>query len=205
MKTKIIQITSGRGPVECCRVVKEVLDIMLESCQQLKFDIKMINEIQGPRKGTLFSAAFLISRATIDAFIAEWKGTIQWISYSPYRKNHQRKNWFIGIEVYDLEHFPEWKEQDIQFQTQRASGAGGQHINTTESSVRAIHIPTGLSVVCADQRSQHQNKKQAVERLKQRYLECQLEQAMKAQQQQWNQHNALERGNPIKAFERKLL
>ena len=82
----------------------------------------------------------------------------------------------------------------------RSSGPGGQNVNKVNSAVRAIHTPTGLNVVAMDSRSQHQNKKLAIERLQTKIQEAQLEQLKQSLYDQWENHLQVERGNPVKLF-----
>ncbi|HEY4785594.1 MAG TPA: peptide chain release factor-like protein, partial [Bacteroidales bacterium] len=93
-----------------------------------------------------------------------------------------------------------WNEDDISFQTLRSSGPGGQHVNKTESAVRAIHIPSGIQVTASDSRSQLQNKKLALERLREKIAQWQMNEVLKKEQTQWHQHNILKRGNPIRVY-----
>ena len=75
----------------------------------------------------------------------------------------KRKIWFAGVNIIDslsLEY--EIKQSDVKYETMRAGGPGGQHVNTTDSAVRAIHIPTGIRTVARDERSQHANKELAL-------------------------------------------
>ncbi len=95
----------------------------------------------------------------------------------------------------------QWSERDFTFQTMRSSGPGGQHVNKTESAVRATHTPSGMSVVVSDSRSQWQNKKLAIERLKQKLCQWELEQLTQQKAEGWNEHWNLERGNPIRVYE----
>lgn len=95
-------------------------------------------------------------------------------------------------------------EKEFSYQTLRASGPGGQHVNKTESAVRATHVPSGLSVTASDERSQWQNKKLATERLLIKLSAWQVEQTMQMAQANWNNHNQLQRGNPVKVIESTL-
>lgn len=166
MEEKIIHITSGKGPEECERAVFLVLEKMIKQAQKLKLEFEMIELINGKYENTYLSATFKIKGEAFKKFCLEWQGTIQWVSQSPYRKFHKRKNWFVGVLVNDLPKINSWDEKDFSFQTLRASGPGGQNVNKVETAVRVIHIPTSLSVTSSNERSQLQNKKTAIERLK---------------------------------------
>lgn len=200
METKIIQITSGKGPAECCLAVALALKEMIREAKASGLKHEVIDRFPGQENGTLASAALKLEGKSVAAFAESWDGVLQWIAQSPYRKFHKRKNWFIGISVYDQSLLPEWKEQDIAFQTMRSSGPGGQNVNKVESAVRALHVPSGVQVVVSDSRSQLQNKKLAIERLKEAVTRWQMNVLQKAQQEQWQNHNELERGNPVRVY-----
>lgn len=136
MKTKTIQITSGRGPVECCWVVAQVLKYLIEDIKKAKIKYTLLQREQGTENGTLQSATIQLQGKELDLFLKDWLGTIQWIGKSSFRKFHKRKNWFIG--VYEIEATEETllKENEIKFQAIRSSGAGGQHVNKVSSAVR---------------------------------------------------------------------
>lgn len=117
---------------------------------------------------------------------------------------HKRKNWFVGIAVFDVQQLFQWKDSDVYFETCRASGPGGQHVNKVESAVRGIHKPTCIQVLAMDSRSQLQNKKLCLERLKAKVMAAQTEALVEQQQEQWQEHNELERGNPVKTIRESL-
>lgn len=200
METKIIQITSGKGPAECCLAVALALREMLKEAKAQGLKHEVIDRFPGQENGTLASASLKIDGKGAVAFSESWEGVLQWIAQSPYRKFHKRKNWFIGISVYDTSLLPEWKEKDIVFQTMRSSGPGGQNVNKVESAVRALHVPSGVQVAVSDSRSQLQNKKLAIERLKEAFTLWQIAVLQKTQQEQWQNHNGLERGNPARVY-----
>ncbi|MCE8619311.1 peptide chain release factor H [Bacteroides fragilis] len=204
MEKTYLQITSGRGPVECCRVVALVLERILKQAQTRKLKVEIVEKEAGPANRTLLSAVIALEGAGCDTLVEEWEGTVLWIARSPYRIHHRRKNWFVGVQTFLLSESREATENEIRYETLRASGPGGQHVNKTESAVRAVHIPSGISVVASDQRSQWQNKKLVTERLQVKLTAWNVEQAMIQAQANWSNHNSLQRGNPVKVIQEEL-
>ena len=204
MEKTYLQITSGRGPVECCRVVALVLERILKQAQTRKLKVEIVEKEAGPANRTLLSAVIALEGAGCHTLVEEWEGTVLWIARSPYRIHHRRKNWFVGVQTFLLSESREATENEIRYETLRASGPGGQHVNKTESAVRAVHIPSGISVVASDQRSQWQNKKLATERLLVKLTAWNVEQAMIQAQANWSNHNSLQRGNPVKVIQEEL-
>lgn len=205
MSNKIyLQITSGRGPAECCRVVALVLEKILKQAKDLKIKTEVLEREEGEMNRTLFSAIVSLEGSKVDEIVDEWEGTIQWIAQSPYRIYHKRKNWFVGVNSFTPTELNEIDTKYITYQTLRSSGPGGQHVNKTESAVRATHALSGLSVTASDQRSQIQNKKLATERLLIKLSAWNIEQAMQKAQENWNNHNNLQRGNPVKVIQESL-
>ena len=151
--------------------------------------------------GCLMSMTFATEEAIPQPIIDEWQGTVLWRSTkNPYRPGHKRSNWFVGINFFDEVELPHIDESDIIYETCRSGGKGGQNVNKVETAVRATHISTGLSVKCSDERSQSQNKSLARERLLLKLREINEKTLADSQTRQWNNHDNLERGNPIKKF-----
>lgn len=200
----LIQITSGRGPVECCRIVSLVCNKISNWCVLQNYGCEVVEAVDGPENGTLSSAVLAVDGADAETLVNEWEGTVLWVAQSKYRPHHKRKNWFVGVKVYDLPTLLEADTSRFVYESLRASGPGGQHVNKTESAVRVYDPQSGLSVVAMDQRNQLQNKKLATERLLLKLEERNQEAAMEGQQQNWNNHNSLLRGNPIKTYREKM-
>ncbi len=196
----ILHVTAGDGPKECQWVV---VQLALALCNEAKAD-GLSAEIlwEDNAKNTAPSCFVKIKGERADIFTTARIGTIRWIGQSPFRKNHKRKNWFVGVsKAPDIEDVPELHERDIKYQTLKASGPGGQHVNKTESAVRATHTPTGLTVVAQEQRSQFANKRLTRMKLAM-LLQDRKEQAVCDNKGLvWSKHKSLERGNEVRIYE----
>ena len=199
-----MQITSGKGPAECCRVVALVQQMIVKQVKQQGISTAVLDEVPAEHKGASLSSTLMIESDNLAALIQEWSGTIQWIAQSPYRANHKRKNWFIGIAVFDIKELGQWDLKDVSIETTKASGPGGQNVNKLETAVRATHQPSGIKVMAMDSRSQLENKKLALSRLQAKVLAWQANELMEQQQDKWLKHHSLERGNPVKTIRGSL-
>ncbi|WP_223557755.1 peptide chain release factor H [Chryseobacterium lathyri] len=197
---KLIQITSGRGPLECQWVTAKILKVFLEEIKNNTIDYEIIHRENGDENLTLKSVTILLKAKDLDPFLKTWLGSICWTGKSTFRKLHKRSNWFIGVfELEGLEKI-NFNEKDIQFQTTRSQGSGGQNVNKVNTAVRAVHIPTGESVFAQDSRSQLENKKLAIMRLKEKVTGLYIKQLEKRMQDTWNNHLQVQRGNPVRTF-----
>lgn len=197
----IVQISAGDGPEECGLAVGHLVNVMVEDAQRHGIDISC--EEQTPWKRGVFrslkSALFIVDDGDVSRhWLSRWAGTIQWVCQSPIRPAHKRKNWFVDVSVFEVAAAE--TGSDLRFETCRASGAGGQHVNTTDSAVRCVHIATGLSVRVESQRSQHANRKRARTLIEYRLQQLANQQAQAQQHQRWVTHKQLQRGRATKVF-----
>ncbi len=203
---KLLQLTANTGPEECCLAVRKALALLLRECAAAGVRAEVLEQVAGGVAGNLRSVLLALDGdAAVAAALAErWRGSVLWTCPSPYRPGHLRKNWFIGVEVFETDisnsTSPALHDKDIRFEALRASGPGGQHVNKTDSAVRATHAPSGLSVKVQTERSQHANKRLARALLAHKLAALQSEAASLGRAARWRQHQGVERGNAARTF-----
>lgn len=142
-------ISSGNGPCECELAVAKFARYLIK-----EHNASVISSSEGYNKGTFRSVTI-----ACDEDLTEFTGSVLWICKSPFRTGHKRKNWFINFTVYEEAETVDFDSEHIAVSTFRSGGHGGQHVNKVETGVRVVHLPTGTTVVCTDERSQYANKK----------------------------------------------
>ncbi len=198
-----LQITSGRGPAECQLAVAKLAHVLEKEARKAGLACEVLDVVEGRERGTALSALLSVEGEGARAFAQKSRGSVLWICASPVRPGHKRKNWFVGVEVLAP---PDTSTTalrlaDVVFEAMRASGPGGQHVNKTESAVRATHRPTGLVATAREERSQTMNKKLALARIAGMLAEGVETARADAERDRWAQHDALERGRPVRTFE----
>lgn len=193
-----IQISSGKGPDECELAVNLFFKAYEKECRLTGIAVNVLDAVPGSITGNYKSILLSVDGQNKEQLV---NGTIQWICKSPYRPNHKRKNWFINLEVFEEPEKLIFSDKEIKFEAMRSSGPGGQNVNKVETAVRAIHLPTGLSVVASEERSQYMNKKLALARLMSMINTQNEENSKSLEKNMWMQHNLLIRGNPIRTYE----
>lgn len=194
-------VSAGQGPAECQWVVAQLVSVVRAEAQAAGLEARLLETVPGDHN-QLRSALISLSGAGTGSFAHHMAGTVQWIGQSPFRPKHKRRNWYAGIFVLAApEESPHLRESDVSFQTMKASGPGGQHVNTTDSAVRAVHAPTGLTVIAREERSQHANKRLALVKLAAGLEQTQNTKNASVDKSRWQHHYNVERGNPALIYE----
>lgn len=198
----LLQLSSSLGPAECELAVAKTLGRISREAKASNVTIEVEENVAGSKLGTYRSVLLALDGDKAESLAQRWCGTVQWVCKSPYRPRHERKNWFIGIAMFSqpIEKMRQVKAADLSFESCRASGPGGQHVNKTDSAVRVTHLPSGISVKVQTHRSQHENKQLAILLIEQKLDEIAIQNDSEDRAQRRIFHHSLERGNAQLVF-----
>jgi peptide chain release factor 2 len=171
-----LSINAGAGGTEAQDWADMVLRMYLRYCERKGFKTEFTEYQPGDDAG-LKGATFTVEGAYAYGYLKSESGIHRLVRISPFDANSRRHTSFCSVFIFpelDDSIDIEIEEKDIKVDTFRASGAGGQHINKTDSAIRITHIPTGTVVACQNQRSQHNNKATALKQLKARLYELEM-------------------------------
>jgi peptide chain release factor len=178
--------------------VRKAFDALCAQAATSGVTVNVVEQVDGPVPGTLRSV--LLELDGDGALARRWCGSLLWICSSPYRTGHRRRNWFLhGAAFAPPSLSPDMGE--VRYEATRASGPGGQHVNKTDSAIRATHVASGLSVKVQTERSQHANKRIAGQLLASKLAKLAEQRAEEGKSARRLQHWHVERGNAARTFE----
>lgn len=171
-----LEVNSGAGGTEAQDWAEMMLRMYTRWAEQHGYKVTMLESTEGEQAG-IKSATLQISGINAYGWLKTEAGVHRLVRISPFDSAKRRHTSFASVWVYpviDDSIDIDVNESDLKIDTYRASGAGGQHINKTESAIRITHVPTGIIVACQTDRSQHRNRATAMEMLKARLYELEL-------------------------------
>ena len=198
----ILSINAGAGGTEACDWVSMLFRMYSKWAATNKFEVQQIDFLAGDEAG-IKNLTVIVKGPYAYGYLKSESGVHRLVRISPFDSNKRRHTSFASVDV-----IPEIsgdikidiKESDLRIDTYRSSGAGGQHVNVTDSAVRITHIPTNIVAQCQNERSQHKNKSMAMKILKARLYDREMEKKRKELEKQYTAKRKIEWGSQIRSY-----
>ena len=198
----IVSINAGAGGTEAQDWVEMLLRMYLRWGEKKRYQTKIIDILPGEEAG-LKNVTFTVNGSYAYGYLKAEMGIHRLVRISPFDAGARRHTSFASVFVYpevpdDI--IIEIDEKDLRIDTFRSSGAGGQHVNKTDSAVRITHLPTGIVVQCQNERSQHKNKATALKILRSRLYEKEMKEKAEQLEELHNTKKEIAWGSQIRSY-----
>jgi len=198
----IVNVHPGAGGLEAQDWAEMLLRMLLRWAERRGFKVEMIEQTPG-EGGGIKSATFMVQGEYAYGYLRAEAGIHRLVRISPFDANARRHTSFAAILVtpeIDEDIEIEIRDEDLRIDTYRSSGAGGQHVNKTDSAVRFTHLPSGIVVACQNERSQHKNRATAMKILRSRLYELELEKQREQKEQLAGAKREINFGSQIRSY-----